>query len=91
MRFKTPQDHKAATKRANKRTEVGWHRGPDDIFPAEREAAWALFRIIIVQVFNTMLSGDLNDLTSWARICRSLGILPMPERFTGPSRYDLVF
>ncbi|KAE8148528.1 hypothetical protein BDV25DRAFT_141721 [Aspergillus avenaceus] len=45
----------------------------------ERERAWKLFRIAVVQAFNSTVGSDANDLASWQRICLCLGISPMPK------------
>jgi hypothetical protein len=57
----------------------GWHRQPNGEFPVAREKAWALFRIAIVQAFNSTFGADDNSLASWQRICRCLGVYPVPE------------
>ena len=57
----------------------GWHRQSNGKFPVAREEAWGLFRIAIVQAFNSTFGADANSLASWKRICRCLGISPVPE------------
>jgi hypothetical protein len=54
--------------------DFGWHRdGP------ERERAWKLFRIAVIQAFNSTVGSNADDLASWHRICRCLRITPMPN------------
>lgn len=57
----------------------GWHRQPNGKFPVAREKAWGLFRIAIVQAFNSTFGADANSLATWQRICRCLGVSPVPE------------
>ncbi|KAJ5249176.1 hypothetical protein N7468_000627 [Penicillium chermesinum] len=57
----------------------GWHIQPDGQYPVARQQAWELFRIAIVQAFNSQFGADQNSLASWQRICHCLGIIPVPE------------
>lgn len=56
-----------------------WRRQSNGKFPVEREEAWGLFRISIVQAFNSTFGADADSLKSWKRICRCIGISPVPE------------
>ena len=57
----------------------GWHKQSNGGFPVAREKSWALFRIAIVQAFNSTFGAEANSLASWQRICRCLGLYPVPE------------
>lgn len=57
----------------------GWQRQRNGELPVAREEAWGLFRIAIVQAFNSTFGEDVNNLASWKRICGCLGISPVPE------------
>ncbi|KAB8067191.1 hypothetical protein BDV29DRAFT_163646 [Aspergillus leporis] len=52
----------------------GWHQDEP-----ERERAWQLFRIAVIQAFNSTVGSDAKDLASWQRICRCLKITPTPN------------
>ncbi|KAL2827981.1 hypothetical protein BDW59DRAFT_159939 [Aspergillus cavernicola] len=45
----------------------------------EREEAWKKFRVAVIETFNSIFGSDAEDLASWQRICRSLGITPIPQ------------
>lgn len=52
----------------------GWHKNEP-----ERERAQELFRIAVIQAFNSTVGSNANDLASWQRICRCLRISPIPN------------
>jgi hypothetical protein len=45
---------------------------------ADREEARAKFKDALVQEFNNVYGTDENDIGSWQRLCRVLGIAPVP-------------
>ncbi|KAJ5987675.1 hypothetical protein N7522_011923 [Penicillium canescens] len=49
----------------------------NEFYPA-REEAWGSFRIAIVQSFNSTFGANADSLASWQRICRCLGVCPVP-------------
>jgi hypothetical protein len=54
--------------------DLGWSKDEP-----EQERAWKLFRIAVIQAFNSTVRSNANDLASWQRICRCLRISPMPN------------
>ncbi|KAF8247864.1 hypothetical protein K440DRAFT_509363, partial [Wilcoxina mikolae CBS 423.85] len=45
----------------------------------KHEAAWAAFRIAVVEDFGPMFGREKNDPVAWGKLCKTVGISPIPE------------
>ena len=57
----------------------GWPSRKQKDAHAERDRAWEVFRIAMVEAFNMTFGDDENDIEAWGRMCVLVGMEPIPE------------